>query len=106
MMMLWSVSMTLLVGLTAGGLVGSALEAATGARLRLGAPFIRRRGLALSLAVAAVTGPYMLVNEALAASRRGTLRPWGVAMAGALALAWLAATGVLIVELAILAARM
>lgn len=103
---LWSMSMPLLVGLTAGGLVGSALEAGTGVRLRLGAPFIRREGLALSLAVAAVTGPYMLVNEALAASRRGTLRPLGVAMTAALALAWLAATGVLIVELAILVARM
>ena len=70
MMALVPICFTFLAGLTLCGLVGSALELATGRRLSFGEPFVANGHVLRSLAATAGAGPFMLVNEALAAWRR------------------------------------
>jgi hypothetical protein len=91
-----------LSGLTVAGLSGSVMELACGARLSLGAPFLDRRRIALSMCASAAAGPFMLVNDALRA--RDERRIGGAAFAVSLLVAalWLLATGVVATELAIL----
>lgn len=87
-------------GLTLSGLSGSVLELVSGCRLSLGAPFVRPDRLGQMLLRTTLAGPLMLVNEALAAWRKGLI---GVAMvAGATAAAgvWAFAQGVILVSLA------
>jgi hypothetical protein len=99
---IWMISLAFVTGLTVAGLSGSILEIACGARLRLGEPFLDRRRIALSMCASAAAGPFMLVNDALAA--REERRIGGTALIASLVVAalWLLATGVLTCELAIL----
>jgi len=89
-----------LAGLTIAGLTGSAMELAAGTRLRLGAPFLDRRRIVLSMCASLAAGPFMLVNDALLA--RDERRIGGAALAVSLAVAmlWVMATGVVASELA------
>jgi hypothetical protein len=64
-----STAFAFLTGLTACGLVGTTMELACGRRLAFAEPYIAPGHVARSLAAAAFAGPFMLVNDALAARR-------------------------------------
>jgi hypothetical protein len=64
-----STAFAFLTGLTACGLVGTAMELVCGRRLAFAEPYIASGHVARSLAAAAFAGPFMLVNDALAARR-------------------------------------
>lgn len=93
----------LAVGLTFCGLAGSAIELASGRRLRLGPPFVSRGRPGRSLALTLAAGPFMLANEAIAARRAGLIGRPAFILCAAGAAVWAAATGVAVVELALLA---
>lgn len=57
------------VGLTLCGLAGAVMELLGGRRLAFAEPFVSPGHLLRSLAAAALAGPAMLVNDALAARR-------------------------------------
>lgn len=101
--MLWALAFALAVGLTIAGFAGSVMEIAAGARLRLAPPFIDRRRIALSLAASLAAGPFMLVNDALAARAARRIGVPSLAVYVAIALGWTLATGIVATELAILA---
>lgn len=87
------------VGLTAGGLAGTAMEAATGRPLAFAEPYVSARHLVRSLAAVAVAGPFMLANDALAARRGRRISLAALAGCGATALAWALALGLVILSL-------
>lgn len=101
--MLWALAFALAVGLTIAGFAGSVMEIAAGARLRLAPPFIDRRRIVLSLAASFAAGPFMLVNDALAARRACRIGGPALAVCVVIALGWTLATGIVATELAILA---
>lgn len=91
----------LAVGLTLCGLAGSAIEIASGRRLGFRAPFVSRDRFGASLAMTLAVGPFMLANEALAAYRVGAIDMLALTLCGVAATAWAMATGVVVVELAL-----
>ena len=101
--MLWALAFALAVGLTIAGFAGSVMDIAAGARFRSAPPFIDRRRIALSLAASLAAGPFMLVNDALAARATRRIGVPGFAVCVATALGWTLATGIVVTELAILA---
>lgn len=86
------------VGLTAGGLAGSAMETAAGRPLAFAEPYVSARHLLRSLAAVAVAGPFMLVNDALAARRSRRISSGALAGCGATALVWALALGLAILS--------
>ncbi len=92
------------VGLTLSGIAASVLELVKGRRAGLRPPFIERGKFLSSLGSAALAGPYMIGNEALAAWREGVIGGGALAFWAVVAAVWASASGVVIVELA-LAAR-
>ena len=94
------------VGLTFSGLGASALELATGRRLGFRPPFVIRGRFGRSLALTVLVGPFMLTNEAIAARRAGLVDPLALALCGIGAAIWATATGVVVVELALLASAL
>mgnify|MGYP001026902260 CR=1 FL=1 len=96
----------LAAGLTLAGLAGSAIEMAAGRRLCFRPPFVTRRRFGLSLLLTMATGPFMLANEALAARRCGAIdrAPFGLCIL--VAAIWSIATGILMVELALMASAL
>lgn len=100
--LLWAFSFAFAVGLTVAGLAGSVLEIAAGVPLRLAPPFVDRRRIALSLAASLAAGPFMLVNDALEAHRRGRVSRPALLVCIAIGAGWALATGILATELAIL----
>lgn len=101
---IWAFSFAFAVGLTIAGFAGSAMEIATGAPLRLAPPFVDRRRIALSLAASLAAGPFMLVNNALEAHRRGRVGLPALSICLVIGAGWALATGILATELAILLA--
>jgi len=99
--LLWAFGFAFMVGLTVCGLAGTAMEIVSGTRLRMAEPFVSRRRVGLSLAASAAAGPFMLVNDAVEAMRRGRIGPLGLAAAIATASLWALSTGILATELAI-----
>lgn len=89
-----------LAGLTAGGSIGSIMEAVAGRRLSFGAPFISREHLLRSLLATVFAGPFMLVNDALEAWRTGSVSLVAVASCLATACVWTAALGLVVVDVA------
>lgn len=89
------------VGLTLAGLIGTLLEMRHACRLTLGSPFVDPARVARSLGVSLAAGAFMLVNDALAARRRGAMgRPaFGVCLA--IGAVWILSTGVVATELAL-----
>lgn len=100
------VCFTFLAGLTLCGLAGSAMELAAGRRLSFGRPFVSPDHLVRSLAATAGAGPFMLVNEALAAWREGRVSAVFLAGCAGTAAGWTLATGIVAVDLALRAAAL
>lgn len=94
----------LATGLTLAGLTGSAIEIAHGRQLGFRPPFVIPGRIGLSLATTIAAGPLMLANEALAAYRAGAIATPALALCALAAAIWSTATGVVVVELALLAA--
>ncbi len=93
----------LLTGLTVCGLLGSTMELATRRRLSFREPFVSPRHIVRSLAAAAAAGPFMLINDALAAWRSGRVSTLFLLSCAVSALGWALATGIVVVDLARLA---
>ncbi len=89
-----------LAGLTVCGLLGSAMELAAGRRLAFSEPFVTPRHIVRSLAVTAAAGPYMLLNEAVAAWRRGEVSSLFLLSCAGTAGGWTLATGIVALDLA------
>lgn len=98
---LWAFGFAFVVGLTICGLAGTLMELVSGTRLRMTEPFVSRQRPGLSLVASAAAGPYMMLNDALAARRDGRIGVRGVAAALATATIWTLSTGILATELAI-----
>jgi membrane-bound metal-dependent hydrolase YbcI (DUF457 family) len=81
------------VGLTACGLAATALEMAGGRRLAFAEPYVSPRHMLRTLAAVAVAGPYMLMNDALAAHRARRISLVMLASCGCTALVWALALG-------------
>lgn len=96
----------LAAGLTLCGLVGTVTEIASGRRLCFRPPFVASGRFGLSLALTVAAGPFMLANEALAARRVGAIDRPALALCGLAAAIWSTATGIVIVELALLASAL
>ncbi|MBN9244517.1 MAG: hypothetical protein J0I98_17160 [Mesorhizobium sp.] len=86
------------VGLTACGLVGTAMEMAGGRRLAFVEPYVSPRHVLRSLAAVAVGGPFMLMNDALAARRARRISLGLLVSCGCTALAWALALGVTVLS--------
>ena len=106
MQLLALVAYALAAGLTLCGLVGTLAEISSGRRLGFRPPFVVKEHFARSLALTVGAGPFMLVNEALAARRAGLINASVLTMWSALSVVWAMAAGVLIVELALIAATL
>lgn len=85
-----------LVGLTASGLICSALEIVFGRRLAFAEPFMSGSHVVRSLAVAAFAGPFMLFNEALAAYRQRHITGMALVSCAGSACLWALALGVVL----------
>jgi hypothetical protein len=96
----------LAVGLTLAGIAGTMLELAAGCRLGFRPPFVRPNHVGVSLALTMAAGPYMLVNEAVAAWRCGVIGRPGLGFCALTAGLWALASGILLVELALLGAAL
>jgi hypothetical protein len=90
-----------MAGLTVAGLVGATVELMAGRSLSFVEPFVSRGHVLRSLLVAAAVGPFMLCNDAVAASRAGQISNAVFATCIAIALAWVMAAGVAVVGLAV-----
>lgn len=97
---LQAICLAFAAGLTASGLAGSVLEAATGSRLHFGAPFVSPHRIARSLLVTSAAGPFMLVNEALAARRQHAVSRFVFMSCVAVSAAWTLALGIVAIHLA------
>lgn len=87
-------------GLTAGGLVSTPMELLCGRRLAFAEPFISSSHLARSLAATAFAGPFMLVNEAVAAHSARNISRLSLLSCLCTAMLWALALGVVLLELA------
>jgi len=86
------------VGLTACGLAGTAMEMAGGRRLAFIEPYVSPRHVMRSLAAVAAAGPFMLMNDALAARRARRISFGLLVSCACTALVWALALGVTILS--------
>jgi hypothetical protein len=94
-----ALAFALAAGLTFCGLAGTIIELVSGRRLSLGKPLVSVANLSRSMVLVLLAGPFMTVNEALAAVRErriGLLVFTGIA---GLVLLWLMAVGVFVLGL-------
>lgn len=91
------------VGLTLAGLAATLLELSAGRRIGFRPPFVSAERFGRSLALTMLAGPLMLANEAIAARRTGLIELRVLGLCVVFAAVWSTATGVLLVELALLA---
>jgi hypothetical protein len=89
----------LAAGLTFCGLAGTAIELLAGRRLSLGEPFVSVSNLSRSLVLVLLAGPFMTLNEAIAAVKEERLGRIGFVGLVCFALVWLAAMGVFVLGL-------
>jgi hypothetical protein len=92
-----------LTGLTACGLVSTVLELSCGRRLAFVEPYVSSHHVVRSLAATAVAGPFMLLNDALAARREGRISSPGLLSCVCTAMLWALALGVVIRSVAFMA---
>jgi hypothetical protein len=92
-----------LTGLTACGLVSTVLELVFGRRLAFVEPYVSSDHVVRSLAAAAFAGPFMLVNDAVAAHRERRISWIGLMSCLATATLWALALGVVILTLVFMA---
>nr|WP_192248272.1 hypothetical protein [Mesorhizobium silamurunense] len=88
------------VGLTACGLAGSAMEILSGRRLAFAEPYVSPAHIVRSLVATACAGPFMLINDALAARREGRISTPALLSCGCTAVAWALALGVVLITIA------
>lgn len=88
-----------LTGLTACGLVGTMLELACGRRLAFVEPYIAPGHVVRSLAAAAFAGPFMLLNDAMAARRERRISLPGLLSCLCTAMLWAWALGMVLLAL-------
>lgn len=89
-----------IAGLVVGGVAASVLELVAEKQLSFAAPFFSREHLPRFMVAILAAGPFMLVNDALAARRQGQFS--GLALTGVLGTAsiWTWALGTLCVSVA------
>jgi hypothetical protein len=92
-----------LAGLTACGLVSTVMELACGRRLAFVEPYVSSDHVVRSLAATAFAGPFMLVNDALAARRARRVSLAALLSCLCTAMLWATALGVLLMNLAFMA---
>ena len=88
------------VGLTTGGLTGSAMELACGRRLAFVEPYVSPSHIVRSLVATACAGPFMLANDAVDARRQGRITTLALISCGCTAIAWALAQGVVLLAIA------
>jgi len=93
-----------LTGLTACGLTGTVLELACGRRLAFVEPYVSSGHVVRSLAAAAFAGPFMLLNDAIAAHGERRISSLGLLSCLCTAMLWTLALGGVLMGLALLAA--
>lgn len=91
----------LAAGLTLAGIVATLVELANGRRIGFRPPFVVADRLARSLALTMAAGPAMIANEAIAARREGVIEWPAFGICLAIAAVWCTATGILLVDLAL-----
>lgn len=89
-----------LAGVTVCGLAGSAMELVAGRRLTFAEPYMARAHFLRSLAVTLFAGPFMLVNDALAAHRGRCVSTLALLSCMCTALVWTFAMGIVAVGVA------
>ncbi|TPN29030.1 hypothetical protein FKO01_19895 [Mesorhizobium sp. B2-3-3] len=88
------------VGLTACGLTGSAIELVSGRKVAFAEPYVSPSHVLRSLAVTAGAGPFMLVNDALDARRENRISTMALLSCGCTAIAWTLALGIVLLAIA------
>ncbi|AZO00088.1 hypothetical protein EJ066_24815 [Mesorhizobium sp. M9A.F.Ca.ET.002.03.1.2] len=89
-----------MVGLTACGLAGSAMELISGRRLAFVEPYVSPAHILRSLVATACAGPLMFANEALDAWRQGRISAPALISCGCTATIWALALGVVLLDIA------
>ena len=89
----------LAAGFTFCGLSGTAIEIIAGRRLSLGEPFVSSGNVCRSLVVVLLAGPFMTLNEAVAAARGQRIGRVMFAAILGFCLLWSAAMGVFVLGL-------
>ncbi|WP_032901397.1 DUF6949 family protein [Mesorhizobium ciceri] len=88
------------VGLTACGLAGSAMELASGRKVAFTEPYVSPSHVLRSLLATACAGPFMLVNDAIDARRQRRISRLALMSCGCTAIAWTLALGVVVLAIA------
>jgi hypothetical protein len=91
-----SIAFAFLIGLTACGLTGSAMELASGRKLAFAEPYVSPSYVLRSLGATSVVGPFMLCNEALSACRENRISVAAMLSCACTALVWTVALGVVL----------
>lgn len=94
-----SIAFAFLVGLTACGLAGSAMELASGRKLAFAEPYVSPSHVLRSLGTTSVVGPFMLCNEALSAYREKRISAAAMLSCACTALVWVMALGVVLIAI-------
>lgn len=97
---IWLISLVFLSGLVFSGLGGAALEIWGGRRLAFADPFVNRQHVWRSLWMTALSGPFMLVNEALAALKERRIGIPSLASCVALSGTWIFLMGIVVLDVA------
>lgn len=87
-------------GLTACGLVGSAMELMSGRRLAFAEPYVSPKHMLRSLAATACAGPLMFINDALDSWREGHISTLALISCGCTATIWALALGIALIDIA------
>ncbi|MER9581407.1 hypothetical protein [Mesorhizobium sp. M0276] len=88
------------VGLTACGLAGSAMELVSGRKVAFTEPYVSPSHILRSLLATACAGPFMLVNDAIDARRERRISMMALMSCGCTAIAWSLALGVVVLAIA------
>ncbi len=97
---IWLVSFVFLSGLVFSGIGGTVLEMWGGRRLAFSDPFVSRQHVVRSLWMTAMTGPFMLVNEAASALRERRIGVPSLFSCVLLSLTWVFLTGIVVLDVA------
>lgn len=90
-----------IAGLVVGGITASVLELIAENRLSFAAPFFSRDHIGRFALAVVVAGPFMLVNDALAARKSGEITLGGLTGIMGTASIWLWAIGTVVVGFAV-----
>ncbi|TPK98026.1 hypothetical protein FJ934_04655 [Mesorhizobium sp. B2-4-12] len=88
------------VGLTACGLAGSAMELVSGRKVAFAEPYVSPSHVVRSLAATACAGPFMLVNDALDARRENRISTMALLSCGCTAITWSLVLGIVVLAIA------